>query len=194
MDASERGLTRGKRDLAALRGHHGCEKRIQDCNTANGRSKPPGRTWRTDTDRRDAAGRREGGTFFISHIENLFYRIRFKAISNHFLPARSPYSTTKPKSRNMEQRKFSERDFPALIEARRYTELLRSMEAGRDALLAFPDGRSLDSFRQTAYRENMRGDGPVCYKLKISWPQRVINVKPVTREEYEREKRSGLDT
>ena len=97
MDASGRGLTRGKRDLAALRGHHGCEKRIQDCNTANGRSKPPGRTWRTDTDRSDAAGRREGGTFLISHIENLFYRIRFKAISNHFLPARSPYSTTKPK-------------------------------------------------------------------------------------------------
>ena len=55
----------------------------------------------------------------------------------------------------MEQRKFSERDFPALVEARRYTELLRSMEAGRDALLAFPDGRSLDSFRQTAYRENI---------------------------------------
>ena len=50
----------------------------------------------------------------------------------------------------MEQRKFSERDFPALVEARRYTELLRSMEAGREALLAFPDGRSLDSFRQTA--------------------------------------------
>lgn len=94
----------------------------------------------------------------------------------------------------MEQRKFSEKDFPALIEARRYTELLRSMEAGRDALLAFPDGRTLDSFRQTAYRENMKGDGPVCYKLRISWPQRVINVKPVTREEYEREKRSGLDT
>ena len=94
----------------------------------------------------------------------------------------------------MEQRKFSEKDFPALIEARRYTELLRSMEAGRDALLAFPDGRALDSFRQTAYRENMKGDGPVCYKLRISWPQRVINVKPVTREEYEREKRSGLDT
>ncbi len=100
-----------------------------------------------------------------------------------------------PKSRkDMEQRKFSERDFPALVEARRYTELLRSMETGRDALLAFPDGRSLDSFRQTAYRENMRGDGPVCYRLRINWPQRVANVKPVTREEYEREKRSGLDT
>ena len=95
---------------------------------------------------------------------------------------------------NVEQRKFSERDFPALVEARRYTELLRSMEAGRDALLAFPDGRSLDSFRQTAYRENMRGDGPVCYRLRINWPQKVASVKPITREEYEREKRSGLDT
>lgn len=113
------------------------------------------------------------------------------------LPARSPYirSGTKIKERkDMENRKFSERDFPALVEARRYTELLRSMEAGRDALLAFPDGRSLDSFRQTAYRENMRGDGPVCYRLRINWPQRVANVKAVTREEYEREKRSGLDT
>ena len=113
------------------------------------------------------------------------------------LPARSPYirSGTKIKERkDMEQRKFSERDFPALVEARRYTELLRSMEAGRDALLAFPDGRSLDSFRQTAYRENMRGDGPVCYRLRINWPQRVASVKAVTREEYEREKRSGLDT
>ena len=95
---------------------------------------------------------------------------------------------------NVEQRKFSERDFPALVEARRYTELLRSMEAGRDALLAFPDGSSLDSFRQTAYRENMRGDGPVCYRLRINWPQKVASVKPITREEYEREKRSGLDT
>lgn len=111
------------------------------------------------------------------------------------LPARPLISGTKIKERkDMEQRKFSERDFPALVEARRYTELLRSMEAGRDALLAFPDGRSLDSFRQTAYRENMRGDGPLCYRLRINWPQRVANVKPVTREEYEREKRSGLDT
>ena len=111
------------------------------------------------------------------------------------LPARSPYIRNQNQGKkNMEQRKFSERDFPALVEARRYTELLRSMEAGRDALLAFPDGRSLDSFRQTAYRENMRGDGPVCYRLRINWPQRVANVKPVTREEYEREKRSGLDT
>ena len=111
------------------------------------------------------------------------------------LPARPPYFNQEPKPRNdMEQRKFSERDFPALVEARRYTELLRSMEAGRDALLAFPDGRALDSFRQTAYRENMRGDGTVCYRLRINWPQRVANVTPVTREEYEREKRSGLDT
>lgn len=186
------GLREGSGTWPRIREIHEREKRIQDCNTANGRSKPPGRTWRTETDRRDAAGRRGEGTFFIVIAENLFYRNSMNVTT---LPARSSYFNQEPKSRkDMEQRKFSERDFPALVEARRYTELLRSMEAGRDALLAFPDGRSLDSFRQTAYRENMRGDGPVCYRLRINWPQKVASVKPITREEYEREKRSGLDT
>lgn len=91
------------------------------------------------------------------------------------------------------KRRYAERDFQALADARRFTDLLRSAEPGRPFVLAFPDGRALDSFRNMAYRENTRGESPVCFSLRMSYRNRTAAVTPLTRDEYERRQGDRVD-
>lgn len=86
----------------------------------------------------------------------------------------------------MDKKRYAERDFQALADERRFTAILRSAEPGRSFVLAFPDGRALDSFRNMAYRENTRGESPVCFSLRMSYRNRTAAVTAITREEYER--------
>lgn len=91
------------------------------------------------------------------------------------------------------ERRYAERDFQALADARRFTDLLRSAEPGRSFVLTFPDGRALDSFRCVAYRENTRGESPVCFSLRMSYRNRTARVAAITREEYERAEAGRID-
>lgn len=93
----------------------------------------------------------------------------------------------------MLEKTYRERDFQALVDAKRFTSVLRSAEAGRVIVLTFPDGRSIDSFRNSVYRENARGENPIHFAVRVNYKNRTATMTTMTRDEYERGREVGLN-
>lgn len=94
----------------------------------------------------------------------------------------------------MNDKTYHERDFQKLADCRRFTPILRSVKPGRVITLTFPDGRAIDSFRNSAYRENARGENPIYFSTRANYRNKTITITTMTREDYERGREIDLNS